>query len=182
MRNGVGKLGGIHSAQLPNTTIRNPYIAGIYRSQYTGWPNQNTANPAFFNSNSPGGSAVATNFDISLSAAQTGIAYQWLGYFKADWTGVWTFATSGGVDDAFTFWIGSNALSGYTTGNALINVSDTTGSNTISLTAGTYYPIRAQFANNQGPGSCGLTYTHTGISYTDNWTGKLFYNPATNGF
>ena len=180
MRHGIGKLGGIHSAQLPNTSVKK-YSAGVYQTVYSGWPSQNTASPTFFASGTVTGHAVVNNFDVSLTSAQVNIAYQWLGYIKPNYTGTWTF-TGTGIDDTMTLWIGSSAITGFTTGNALLNISDTSASNTISLNAGTYYPIRVQYANNSGPGSNLLTFSHTGQSNKDTWTGLLFYNPATNGF
>jgi GLEYA domain len=159
------------------------YSAGLYRRQYTGWPNQNTANPTWFDTATAGGSVVDVAFDLTLSAAQTNLAYQWIGYFKPDYTGTWTFTTNGvTIDDTITVWIGSSALSGYTTGNAVLNLSDIAGSGTVSLTSGTYYPIRVQYANNAGPGTSTLWYSHPGQSVSRTWTGKLFYNSATNGF
>jgi len=165
-------------------SVRAPnYLAGLYLGQYTGWPNQNTASPTFFDGKTPASSSIATNFDITLTSAQTSLGYQWLGYFKPDYTGTWTFTTAGvNIDDTLTLWVGSSALSGYTTGNSLINVSVTAGSATVSLNAGTYYPIRVQYANNFGPGTCTLWYSHTGQTQTKDYTGKLFYNPTTNGF
>lgn len=161
-----------------------PYSAGLYRTQYTGWPNQNTANPTWFSTASAGGTAAGTtNFVLSLTAGQPNIAYQWLGYIKPDWTGTWTFTTSGvTIDDCLIIWIGSSALSGYTTGNAVANISLTAGSGTISLTAGTYYPIRVQYANNSGPGTNHLRWSRNGSTASTDFSGLVFYNPATNGF
>ena len=159
-----------------------PYTAGIYRSLYSGWPNQNTANPSWFDSATSTGSVVANNFDAVPGGTST--AYQWLGYFKPDYTGTWTISTnSSNIDDCVTVWIGNTALTGYTTGNALLNISLTSGFNTISLTSGTYYPIRVQYANNAGPGYCTLAWSHPGATTPSaTWTGKLFYNTVTNGF
>jgi hypothetical protein len=54
---------------------------------------------------------------------------------------------------------------------------------TISLVAGTYYPIRIQFGNGpSGPGQLFASYEHSGQAKTSTWTGKVFYNTATNGF
>lgn len=159
------------------------YTAGVYRTQFRNY-NTNSADltvfstPANIVSNS---GTVATDFTTSTST--TNLGYEWVGYFKADYTGTWTFNTGGlNVDDAFSVWIGPNAVTGYTAGNAVFSVSLTQGSGTVNLTAGTYYPIRVQFGNNAGPGSAGLYYSHTGQGASANYTGKLFYNPATNGF
>lgn len=159
------------------------YSAGLYRSQYSGWPAQNTANPTWFDGKTPVASTAATDFELTLTAGETSRAYQWLGYILPDFTGTWTFSTNGAsIDDSLIVWIGSAALSGYTTSNDVLEVSLATGSNTVSLTAGTYYPIRVQFANNAGPGSNTLWWSRNGSALSRTWTGKLFYNSATNGF
>lgn len=159
------------------------YSAGLYRTQYSSWPNQNTANPTWFDTATSAGTAVATNFDLTLTAGETSRGYQWLGYILPDFTGTWTFSTNGAsIDDSLIVWIGSAALSGYTTSNDVLEVSVASGSNTVSLVSGTYYPIRVQYANNSGPGSCTLWWSRNGSTLSKTWTGKLFYNSATNGF
>jgi hypothetical protein len=159
------------------------YSAGLYRSQYASWPNQNNANPTWFDGKTAAATAVATDFELTLTAGQTSRGYQWLGYFLPDYTGTWTFSTGGvNIDDTVTVWIGASALSGYTTGNAVFTATTAAGSGTVSLTSGTYYPIRVQYANNAGPGTSTLYYARTGQTTTKIFTGKLFYNSATNGF
>jgi hypothetical protein len=44
--------------------------------------------------------------------------------------------------------------------------------------SGQYYFIRVMFGNGGGPGNLNITYAHTGQSATNNFTGKLFYDPA----
>ena len=160
------------------------YSAGLYRSQYASWPNQNTSNPTWFDGKTAAATTVTTSsFNFALTSAQTNLGYQWLGYFKPDYTGSWTFNTdSQNIDDCLAVWVGANALSGYTTGNSLLNISVTSGMASVSLTAGTYYPIRIQFANNSGPGNMALGFNHTGQAQTNNFSGLIFYNPVTNGF
>jgi len=186
-RLGWRTLGTLHgktgSTVATTTAAAHAYVSGLYRKQYSGWPNQNTASPTFFNTGTVLASSVINNFDITLTSAQTNLAYQWVGYIKPNYTGTWTFTTNGvSIDDCLTVWIGNNALNGYTTSNALLNVSVSAGSNTISLTSGTYYPIRVQYANNSGPGTNTLYYSHTGQTATNAWSGLLYYNPTTKGF
>ena len=123
-----------------------------------------------------------TTINESALAATTSIEYK--GYFLASYTGTHTFYLNS--DDASYLWLGLTALSGYTTTNALVNNGGLHGptevSATISLVAGTYYPIRIQFGNNTGPGVMTASYEHTGQAKTSTWTGKIFYNTATNGF
>ena len=101
------------------------------------------------------------------------------------YTGTHTFYLNS--DDGSYLWIGLTALSGYTTANALVQngglhaLSEVSA--TISLVAGTYYPIRIQFGNGPaGPGALTASYAHSGQAKTSTWTGKIFYNTATNGF
>jgi hypothetical protein len=156
------------------------YSAGLYQGIYSGW-NTNGANPTFFDNKTATSKGASTSFSVTLTSSQTNIGYQWLGYFLPDYTGTWTFATGVSIDDSLTVWIGSSALSGYTTSNSVLNVSDTTGNGTISLTAGTYYPMRVQYGNNSGPGACDLYWSRNASTPTDVWTGKLFYNPSSIG-
>jgi len=165
--------------------ITTTYAAGAYRTQYgptpTAWTT-NDANPTWAGwSGASTATSVATNFDLTLTALETQRAFQWIGYFLPSYTGVHTFSTGGAnVDDCVTLWIGATARSGYTTANAVMNASLTAGSGTISLTAGTYYPLRVQFGNNSGPGSVTIVYSHTGQTATNVYTGKLFYNSTSN--
>lgn len=157
------------------------YTAGLYRTTFTNY-NVNTVNLTVFSTPANrGASSVVTSLDCATSTTHLG--YEFIGYILPDYTGTWTFSTGGlNVDDAYSVWIGANAITGYTTGNATFSVSLTQGSGTVSLTSGTYYPIRIQFGNNAGPGGANLYYAHTGQGATSNWTGKIFYNSATNGF
>jgi hypothetical protein len=70
------------------------------------------------------------------------------GVFFAPTSGSYTFYMSS--DESSYFWFGDNAVSGYTTANSNINNAAAFGnrekSTTISLTAGSYYPIRIQFS------------------------------------
>jgi hypothetical protein len=169
---------------LQTVAVKGPnYSAGLFRSQYGSWPNSNVAIPTFFDGKTATATTATTDFEITLTAAQTNIAYQWLGYFKPDYTGTWTFTTAGvGIDDTLTVWVGDNAKSGYTSATSILNVSDVAGVGTVNLTAGKYYPMRVQYANDGGPGTCTLWYSHPGQTQTKTYTGKLFYNPVTKSF
>lgn len=156
------------------------YTAGVFRYQYSGYAT-NLVDIPFFAANLPTGGSAVTNFTTTTATAN--LAYQFIGYILPDYTGTWTFSTNGvSVDDAFTVWVGDYALSGYTAGNATFSVSLTSGTGTASLTSGVYTPIRIQFGNNAGPGSCDLYFSRNASVASNVWTGKLFYNLATNGF
>ena len=157
-----------------------PWIAysnGVYQTHYTGYWN---GDPTFFNTATSTGHAVVENFTIVSEPATTSESF--LGYFRADYTGTWTFNVTDS-DDYTALWIGTNAVTGYTIGNALLNaLFPATPSATINLVAGTFYPIRVYYGNNGGPGACGITYSNPDLSTTADLTGRAFYNPVTNGF
>ena len=83
-------------------------------------------------------------------------------------------------------WIGDNAVTGFTTANATVNNGGAHGvverSGTANLTAGVYYPIRIQFGEASGGDSMTFNHSTATIPKTTDVTGKVFYNPATNGF
>ena len=126
-----------------------------------------------------------TDTTIAEPSLLNNTSIEYKGYFLATYTGTHTFYLAS--DDGSWMWVGPTALTGFTTTNALINNGGLHGvvevSATISLVAGTYYPIRIQFGNGPaGPGALTASYAHSGQSKTSTWTGKVFYNTATNGF
>lgn len=159
--------------------------ANIWRTDYEGYFSDT---PSWFATASL--KASPNNFngpdtDINEPGLLNNTSIEYKGYFLATFTGTHTFYLSS--DDGSYLWIGLTALSGYTTANALVQNgglhSQQEVSATISLVAGTYYPIRIQFGNGPtGPGVLVASYAHTGQTKTSTWTGKIFYNTATNGF
>lgn len=98
------------------------------------------------------------------------------GYFRASVSGTYTFTLAS--DDGSFLWVGQNALNNYTTSNANIQLSIGTSSCTITLLAGTYYPMRIHYA--EGPGNDDLQFsfappggigTHNGQGYFFSGTG-----------
>lgn len=134
-------------------------------------------------------SALVTNFEnINTSTASVipvdgGDFYsvEWIGYFEAPATGSYTFYTIS--DDASYLWIGSVALSGYTTGNGLVRNGGVHpmqyASGTISLTAGQFYPIRIQFGENAGGDNCQVGFSGPGITQTTNFSGYVYFGLGT---
>jgi len=153
-------------------------IAGIYQYSQTGYYNDN---PGFFTAPVANG---AVNSIAVASGVPTTTSYQWLGYFLAPTTGNYIFSTA--TDDGSLLWIGSTAVSGFSAANATVNNSGlhgivtVTGGN-LSLTAGTYYPLRFQYGNNGGGGGVYLAFSGPGIANTNNGTGYYFYNGDTTG-
>jgi hypothetical protein len=116
----------------------------------------------------------------SLFPAQSGATYlsvEWFGYFFARTAGSYTFYL--GTDDAGYMWLGSNALSGYTTSNANINNGSLHGvvdvSYTVTLSANTFYPIRIQFGQNAGGYDAQFSFAGPSISRTYNMSGYCFF-------
>jgi hypothetical protein len=142
--------------------------AGVKKVTYTGYHEDNVA---FTDTATVTASTTATNFNIASIAENTTVLYT--GYLLGTYTGDWTFTQTG--DDGAYLWIGANAVSGYTTGNAnAVSTYNTTGTVTVAITAGVYYPIRLLYGNSPAGGFLNLTYSHTGQSATNDFTGKLF--------
>jgi hypothetical protein len=171
-----------------SVTSINQYNAGLYKTTYAGYHNENpaffvTATPATYGAN-PATSIQTTIIQEPSSDDGSNFSVQWLGYFKPITTETYTlFILS---DDGSYLWIGANALSGFTTANANINNGGAHGSQersgTVALTAGIYYPIRMQFGEIGGGDVFRFTYSTPTITKTTNVTDLVFYNPATNGF
>ena len=171
-----------------SVTSSNQYSAGLFKTTYAGYHNENpaffvTATPATYGAN-PATSIQTTIIQEPSSDDGSNFSVQWLGYFKPITTETYTlFILS---DDGSYLWIGANALSGFTTANANINNGGAHGSQersgTVALTAGIYYPIRMQFGEIGGGDVFRFTYSTPTITKTTNVTDLVFYNPATNGF
>jgi hypothetical protein len=141
---------------------------GIRKVTYSGYHGDDVA---FTDTATVTASTTSNNFTIASIAENTTVLYT--GYFLATYTGNWTFTLTS--DDGAYLWIGSNAVSGYTTDNAsTTSTYNTMGTITSSITAGQYYPIRLLFGNGPAGGFLNLTYSHTGQTETNDFTGKLF--------
>ena len=164
------------------------YTAGLYKTTYAGYFNDvvsffATATPTTYGTN-PSTSVQTTAITEAASDDGSNFSCQWLGYFLPSTTETYTFFTSS--DDASYVWVGSNALNGFTTANAIVNNGGAHGnqerSGTISLTSGVYYPIRIQFGEASGGDVMTFNYSTPTIPKTTTVTGRVFYNAATNGF
>jgi hypothetical protein len=165
-----------------------PYTAGLFKTTYTGYFNDvvsffSTATPQAFGAN-PATSVQTTAISEPGTDDGSSFSCQWLGYFKPTTTETYTFYTSS--DDASYAWIGDNAITGFTTTNAIVKNGGLHGtteqSGTIALTAGVYYPIRIQFGELSGGDVLTFNFSTPTISKTTNVTGLVFYNAATNNF
>jgi hypothetical protein len=169
-------------------TNRNPYLAGLYKTTYSGYFADSvsffaTATPQAFGTN-PATSVQTTAISEAASGDGDYFSCQWLGYFSPTTTQTYTFYTNS--DDASYVWVGANAISGFTTANATVNNGGAHGpieaSGSIALTAGVYYPIRIQFGEAGGGDVLTFNYSTPTIAKTTNVTGLVFYNTSTNGF
>ena len=158
------------------------YSAGLYRTTYSGYFADSVS---FFATATATATLVQTTV-IEEPATDDGSSFsmQWLGYFRPTTTETYTFFLNS--DDASFMWIGSNALSGFTTVNATVNNAGLHGpvevSGTAALTSGVYYPIRIQFGEQSGGDVMTFNHSTATITKTTNVTDKVFYNRATNGF
>jgi hypothetical protein len=178
MLHSIGKLaGGALIARKSHSQYRKPnYSAGIYRRTYGTYYN---GTKAFFNTASVTATAVATNFEVSTNT--TNFSYQYQGYILSDYTGTWTFAFT--TDDYCHIWVGLQAIPSPDVAGAE-NAASPIGSGTftVSMTAGQYYPVKVMYGNGGGSGKLTLSWNRNGSGASTNWTGKLFYNTKTNGF
>jgi len=153
----IGRVG-VQQTRSPSTEFRGPNIlSGLWRSTYTGYYDND---PTWFSddANDIIESIPVDNFDLYDGDI---FSSQWLGYFRAPHTANYTFYLHS--DDASKFWIGNNAITGYTDANTTVKIdaySDPEAdSDAISLTAGQYYPIRLQYGNNGGFASLTLSWS-----------------------
>jgi hypothetical protein len=183
--NGTYQVSGFFDEYTSTVVI---YSAGLFKTTYAGYFADDvsffaTATPTTYGTN-PATSVQTTAISEANSNDGSNFSCQWLGYFLPSTTETYTFFTAS--DDASYVWVGSNAVSGFSTGNAVVNnggahaVQERSG--TISLTAGVYYPIRIQFGEAGGGDAMTFSYSTSTISKTTNVTGRVFYNPTTSGF
>ena len=182
--NGTYQVSGFFD-EYTNTSIYSP---GLFKTTFAGYFADDvsffaTATPTTYGTN-PSTSVQTTSISEAASNDGSNFSCQWLGYFLPSTTETYTFFTAS--DDASYVWVDSNAISGFTTGNAVVNNGGAHGvqerSGSIALTAGVYYPIRIQFGEAGGGDAMTFNYSTPTISKTTNVTGRVFYNPTTSGF
>jgi hypothetical protein len=153
--------------------------AGLYRRTYAGYFADDVA---FFATATQ--TAAAVDSTLSIAETPTTTSIQWLGYFVPATTETYTFFTNS--DDASYLWIGATAVTGFTTGNALVDNGGTHGaqerSGSVALTAGVRYAIRIQTGNGGGPGTHSTSFSTPTITKTSAFTSRVFHNPISEGF
>lgn len=163
------------------TRGQSPYIAGLYRTTYSGYFADVVS--WFATATATATTVQTTVIEEPISEDGNSFSMQWLGYFVPTTTETYTFYLNS--DDASYMWIGSNAVSGFSTANATVNNGGLHGlvetSGTAALTAGVYYPVRFQYGENGGGDAMFFNYSTATIGKTTNVTGRVFYHPATRG-
>lgn len=149
----------------------------------------------------------ATGTSTSIGGTTVTINRTWIGYLRPASTGTNTltiqsvyaqfinyfgttsYAWGGGPSSVSRLWLGANAISGYTAGNANATSTNSIATYSPSLTAGINYAVRYQW-------TATLPYSATayfdGVQYYPGWTtgscsfstsnGVGYYNSLTNGF
>ena len=177
-----GRMAGFAGPISPRRAPGVVYSAGLFRTTYSGY----FADVVSFFATATSTATLVQTTVIEEPNTDDGSSFsmQWLGYFRPTTTETYTFFLSS--DDASYLWIGSNALSGFTTANATVNNgglhANIETSGTAALTAGVYYPIRIQFGESGGGDVMTFNHSTATIGKTTNVTGKVFYNPTTSGF
>jgi hypothetical protein len=156
---------------------------GLYRKKYEGYFDDDVN---WFDGKTPLHGTPDGDVSFSINQNDDTFSMQWLGYFKPDITGNYNFWLVS--DDASYLWIGQNALSGYTTSNAVINnggqhpVGWATNTNSLILEANKYYPIRIQMGDNISDETLQLFYALAGNNGNNNFDFKIWHNNTSLGF
>ncbi len=124
------------------------YYSGLWGKRVSGYFNDDVS---YFAANAAVETRAVTDFP-GFSSGGDYYSWEFKGYFKAPADGTYTFGTTS--DDASYLWIGTTAVSGFTTGNALVNNGGLHGARyaqgSIYLLANVYHPIRVHFGENAG--------------------------------
>ena len=168
--------------------------SGVYERTYDDYFGQLGAGPyddqATYTTTIVNGGATVTAQSAKTSISRDGTvaestSYTAYGYFLAPATGQFTFYINS--DDASYLFVGDGAditlnvdLDNTTVDNGGRHAAQER-SGTFNLVSGEYYKLFAVFGNDTGPGTAEFSYAGPSIAKTSDFTGRLFYNTATNG-
>jgi hypothetical protein len=168
--------------------------AGVYERTYDDYFGQLGAGPyddqLTYTTTIVNGGATVTAQSAKTSISRLGTvaestSYTAYGYFLAPATGQFTFYINS--DDASYLFLGDGAdiannvdLDNATVANGGRHAAQER-SGTFNLVSGEYYKLFAVFGNDTGPGTAEFSYAGPSIAKTSDFTGRLFYNTATNG-
>lgn len=125
---------------------------------------------------------VTLGFGFINAGNQENYALEWVGYWRAPTTGDYNFVIQS--NDRAWFWIGNNALSGVNFWNNP-HVSSDNGanlnSNSVSLVANKWYPIRIWFQEFSGAEYCQLYAASVGQTPINMLNYETAFNSSTFG-
>jgi hypothetical protein len=143
----------------PNSSWTRPttLLTGLSEVRQRGYFNDNTqffaSAPEISRGRTSANSLPIWQDSLSISPSE-GVSIWWGGYFIPDESGTWDFQLTS--DDASFLWIGTNAVTNYSSGwsNALIALPGShppsVQSNSLYLEKDKVYPMRIQYGNNGG--------------------------------
>lgn len=115
---------------------------------------------------------------ITAGGAHVNYATEIIGYFRANVTGTWSFRLWG--NDVAYFWLGANALNGFSTGNANMSANLATGTTSVYLMEGVYYPIRIRHSQQSGFNDLQFYFTPPGGTESSDGAGYYFSSIGSN--
>ncbi len=167
----------------PTPPVTGSYFNGLGRQGYVGY-NDPFVNPNWPDTAVTTGSLVANSGSLlPFYITGNGSSTQWLGYFKASTTETYSFFLEN--DDNAVLWLGNAATASVlTTGSAVLKSVTGQPGNTgsISLTSGSYYPMRLQYADGLGTIYFTSSFSTPTITKTTDYTNYTFCNTASLGF
>lgn len=138
------------------------YQEGLYWEKKSGYQNYDL------------GTIIDTGVDTNIqnSFSESGQQYnvEYNGFFySAQHSGLFTFYTIS--DDESFLWIADTMV---VNNGGLHGARERSG--TVTIVAGTYYPIKIRFGNNNGPGMLSVSFSHTSVPRTTNGADYFFHD------
>lgn len=184
----------VNSVNVSGLTLSAGLVERTYNSDYFGdktspYDDQTAYDTFFGGSPTVSAESVVTSIDRDGTVAET-TTYTLLGYFKPDTTGTWNFRINS--DDGSYLLMGDNASvndndapTNITLTNAVVSNGEKHAAQSrdgdFYLEAEKYYYMYAIFGNDGGPGTARFFFTKPGGSESNDFTGLIFYNTATDG-
>jgi hypothetical protein len=173
--------------RIDDISIKKTSTVGLTRLKYAGYADLDSQ---WFSDKTPVEKTVLTTGVIqgvdnfTSPGSTTPFSFLYTGYFLAPTTATYTFTIF--ADEKAYIWLGNYATAGYTNVNANAYsdyFTSHTGTFSVALTAGQFYPIRLQWSNLGGPGDL-TTFTwanNAGQATTSDFTGRVFTEPTALG-
>jgi hypothetical protein len=173
--------------RIDDISIKKTSTVGLTRLKYAGYADLDSQ---WFAGKTPVETTVLTAGVIqgvdsfTSPGSTTPFSFLYTGFFLAPTTATYTFTIF--ADEKAYIWLGNYATAGYTDVNANAYsdyFTSHTGTFSVALTAGQFYPIRLQWSNLGGPGDL-TTFTwanNAGQATTADFTGRVFTEPSAAG-